>query len=147
MSLAGAVSAGLVIDASVAMKWLVDEDGSEAAFTLRDRDLAAPALLRIEAANVLRTLVARQAATPDEAIDLFALFQDAPVTIVDHDEALERRALQLGLELGHPVYDCFYLALAERMGRRLITADNRFLKALRATSHVARVIALEEITS
>lgn len=33
------------------------------------------------------------------------------------------------------------------MGRRLITADNRFLKALRATFPVARVIALEAITS
>lgn len=147
MSPARTASAGLVIDASVAMKWLVDEDGSEAAFTLKDRDLAAPALLRIEAANVLRTLVARQAATPAEALDLFALLQDAPVTIVDHDEALERRALQLGLELGHPVYDCFYLALAERMNRRLITADNRFLKALRATSYATRVIALEASTS
>ena len=134
MTLAQTVGAGLVIDASVAMKWLVDEDGSEAAFTLRDRDLAAPALLRIEAANVLRTLVARQAATADEALDLFALLQDAPVTIVEHDEALERRALQLGLELGHPVHDCFYLALAERMGCQLITVDNRFLKALRTAS-------------
>lgn len=37
---------------------LVDEDGSEAAFTLKNRDLAAPALLQIETANVLRTLVA-----------------------------------------------------------------------------------------
>jgi len=147
MSPARTVSAGLVIDASVAMKWLVDENGSEAAFTLRGRDLAAPALLRIETANVLRTLVARQAATADEALDLFALLQDAPVTIVDHDEALERRALQLGLELGHPVYDCFYLALAERMDRRLITADNRFLKALHTTAYSARVIALEAITS
>lgn len=147
MSLAQTMGAGLVIDASVAMKWLVDEDGSEAAFTLRDRDLAAPALLRIEAANVLRTLVARQAATADQALDLFALLQDAPVTIVDHDEALERRALHLGLELGHPVYDCFYLGLAERMGRCLITADNRFLKALRSTPYSAQVIALEAITS
>ena len=147
MSLTQTMGAGLVIDAFVAMKWLVDEDGSEAAFTLRDRDLAAPALLRIEAANVLRTLVARQAATADQALDLFALLQDAPVTIVDHDEALERGALHLGLELGHPVYDCFYLGLAERMGRCLVTANNRFLKALRSTPHAARVIALEAITS
>lgn len=147
MSPARTVSAGLVVDASVAMKWLVDEDGSEAAFALRDRDLAAPALLRIEVANVLRTLVARKAATSGEALDLFTLFQDAPVTIVDQDEALERRALQLGLDFGHPVYDCVYLALAERMGRVLVTADNRFLKALRSTVHAAQVVALEAVTS
>lgn len=137
------VGAGLVVDASVAMKWLVNENGSEAALRLRDRDLIAPALLRIETANVLRTLVARQVATPDKALDLFALLQDAPVTIVDHDEALERRALQLGLELSHPVYDCFYLALAERMGRRLITADTRFFKVLSSTPYAVLAIALE----
>ncbi|MRX50757.1 PIN domain-containing protein [Paracoccus sp. S-4012] len=137
----------IVIDASVAIKWLVDEDGSDAALALQGRDLAAPALLRIEAANVLRTLVARRAATRDEARDLFALLQDAPVTIVDHDDALEGRALDLALDLGHPVYDCVYLALAERMDRCLVTADGRFLGALRSTPHASRAVALEAAVS
>lgn len=47
----------LVVDASVAVKWLVDEPGSDAVHALKGRDLAAPALLRIEVANVMRTLV------------------------------------------------------------------------------------------
>jgi predicted nucleic acid-binding protein len=143
MSPASPSTVTLVVDASVAIKWLVEEDGSEAAFALRDRDLAAPALLRIEAANVLRTLAARKATTPDEAAALFSLLQAAPVTLVDHDDALEARALQLALALGHPVYDCVYLALAERMGRTLVTADSRFLKALRATPYASRVVALD----
>lgn len=145
MSRAGAAHASLVIAASVAIKWLVEEDGSDAALALRGSDLAAPALLRIEAADVLRMLVARKAATPDEARDLFALLQDAPVAIVDHDDALEGRALTLALDLGHPVYDCLYLALAERMGCRLVTADNRFINTLRSTAHAAQVVALEAV--
>lgn len=137
-------TAPLVIDASVAIKWLVDEDGSEAALGLKSRDLVAPALLRIEAANVLRTLVARGAAKRGEALGL-ALLQDAPVAIVDHDEALEKRALELALDLGHPVYDCVYLALAERMGRTLVTADSRFLGTLRSTAHASRALALDTV--
>lgn len=133
----------LVIDASVALKWLVEEPGSEAALALRGRDLAAPALMRIEAANVLRTLVARGAASRAEALDLLDLLQAAPVAIVDPDDELERRALELATDLGHPVYDCLYLALAERMGRILVTADGRFLRMLGTTPHASRAIALE----
>lgn len=135
----------LVVDASVALKWLVEESGSEAALALQGRDLAAPALLRIEAANLLRTLVRRGVAEQAQALDLLALLQRAPVTIIDPDDALEIRALALALDLGHPVYDCIYLALAERMKRTLVTADMRFLKALRSTPYASQVEALEPI--
>ena len=135
----------LIIDASVALKWLVEESDSEAALALQGRDLAAPALLRIEAANVLRTLVARQEATRGQAIELLTFLQEAPVTIVDPDDALETRALELALDLGHPIYDCVYLALAERMGRTLVTADKRFLRALRDSPHASRAVALEDV--
>ena len=77
------------------------------------------------------------------AVDLFGLLQDAPVTLVEPDDALERRALGIALELAHPVDDCVYLALAERMGRTLVTADGRLLRAVRATEHAARVVALD----
>lgn len=132
----------LVVDTSVAIKWIVEEEDSDAALALQGADLAAPALFRIEAANVLRSLVARQQVTAAEARDLFALLQTAPVTIVDQDDALERRALELALELRHPVYDCLYLALAERIGRRLVTADGRFVRALTGTGHEGRALPL-----
>ena len=143
MSPAGASDAALVVDASVALKWVVEEEGSEAALALRGRDLAAPSLLRVEAANALRTLAARRAITPAVALDLFVLLQEAPVALVEPDDALERRALEIALDLAHPVYDCVYLALAERMGRVLVTADGRLLRAARATEHAARVAALD----
>ncbi len=135
------------MDASVALKWLVEEPGSEAALALKGHDLAAPALLRIEAANVLRTLVVRGVADPAQALDLLGLLQTAPVTIVEADDRLEVRALDLALDLGHPVYDCLYLALAERTGRTLVTADGRFLRALRATPYATWVKPLEEVGS
>jgi len=137
-----APGAALVVDASVAVKWLVDEPGSDDAHALRGRDIAAPALIRVEVANVLRTLAARGATTPAAAAELFALLQTAPVTVVEHDDALEARALAIALALGHPVYDCLYLALAERMGRVLVTADRRLLRALDPAVTPARAVAL-----
>jgi predicted nucleic acid-binding protein len=49
-----------VVDASVALKWVIDEDGSEAAGALLlEEPLAAPDLLMVECANVLWTRGAR----------------------------------------------------------------------------------------
>lgn len=132
----------LVVDASVALKWLVEEPGSDAALALRGRDLAAPPLLRIEVANVLRTLTQRGAATVAEARDLFGLLQAAPVTLIEADDALEARALEIALGLGHPVYDCVYLALAERLGRPLVTADRRFARAAAGSAFAPLVTEL-----
>lgn len=136
-----------VVDTSVAIKWIVDEEGSDKAELLQGADMVAPALFRIEAGNVLRTLAAKQILLNERAIDLFLFLQTAPVTIIDADELLERRALDLALALEHPIYDCVYLALAERMDRRLITADRRFIKTLSGTEHAARVLALESLGS
>jgi len=136
-----------VVDTSVAIKWIVDEEGSDEAELLQGADMVAPALLRIEAGNVLRTLAGKKLLAKERAIDLYLFLQTAPVTIIDADDLLERRALDLALALEHPIYDCVYLALAERMDRRLVTADRRFIKTLSGTEHAARVLALESLGS
>lgn len=119
----------LVVDASVAAKWLVEEDGSEQAAALRGRAMAAPSLIRAEVANLLATLARRGAIAARDAAESFALFQTAPLRIVEPDDALERAALDLALALAHPVYDCLYLALAIRLDATLVTADRRFARA------------------
>jgi predicted nucleic acid-binding protein len=45
----------MIVDAGVAVKWVVFEDGSEQALQLLDRDLAAPAIWLAETSNALRT--------------------------------------------------------------------------------------------
>lgn len=121
--------ARLVVDASVAVKWLVPEDGSAAAEALRGQDLHAPTLMRIEVGNVLRTLAARGALDEGEAREALVLLLDAPVTWHEPDPALLRDALDIALALRHPVYDCLSLALAIRIEGPLVTADRRFHKA------------------
>lgn len=56
------------------------------------------------------------------------------------DEAVCTDAIRLALAHDRPVYDCMYLALAQRIGVRLVTADRRFVNALSQTEH-ADVIA------
>jgi predicted nucleic acid-binding protein len=120
----------LVVDASVAVKWVVREERSEAAHQLIGRDaLVAPALLLAEVGNALwRNVVAGvlPVAQAKAGIDelRFALDEVYPL------EPLAARALELAVDLGHPVYDCFYVALAEALGAPLITADRRLITKL-----------------
>jgi predicted nucleic acid-binding protein len=41
---------------------------------------------------------------------------------------LKDRALAIAIELRHPAYDCFYLALAERSASQLVTAHDRLIR-------------------
>jgi predicted nucleic acid-binding protein len=41
---------------------------------------------------------------------------------------LTDRALTIAIELRHPAYNCFYLALAERSASLLVTADDRLMR-------------------
>ena len=47
------------------------------------------------------------------------------------------------MRLGHPVYDCVYLALAHRLGATVVTADAQFVRALAPTEHGAAVVTLD----
>lgn len=123
---------GVVIDASVAIKWVVDEEGSDDAVRLIDGPaLSAPDLLMSECANILWKKTRRGELTRDEtslAIDLLAR---ADIELVP-TRALASAATALALDLDHPAYDCMYLALAIERGDVFITADRRFVRLVAA---------------
>ena len=52
-----------------------------------------------------------------------------PFELLVPDEELRSRALAIAVDLNHPIYNCFYLALAERERAPLISADKRLLTA------------------
>jgi predicted nucleic acid-binding protein len=139
---------GFVVDASVAIKWLVDEPLSEQAAKLLDDDLplAAPELIYAEAANALWAIARRghiSAADVREALDLLA---DAPLTIPGSMKQLMAAAARLADDLDHPVYDCMYLALALQEQRPVITADRRFYAAVQGHPYLAgQVVMLESL--
>jgi predicted nucleic acid-binding protein len=123
----------VIVDASVAVKWVIDEPDAEAAEALLEQRLAAPSLWLAEAANALWSKCRRKDITEQEVHDGCRMLAQAPVTRIELDPLLPSAA-RLALELGHPVYDCFYLAAAQLQDTYLITADRRF--ARRVAAHV-----------
>jgi predicted nucleic acid-binding protein len=120
----------LVIDASIAVKWVVEEDGTAAALALRQRArLIAPELLVAECANILWKKVRRNQLLKQEALLAARLLQGAEIELLPTRSLLES-ATQLAIEIDHPAYDCVYLALAVKNKCQFVTADERFLRKL-----------------
>lgn len=116
-----------VIDASVFVKWVVQEPGSEQAALLMREPVTAPALLVPECMNILWKKVARGELSEAHAHAAARALRGAGVVLeTAHDLAGD--ILALSLRLGHPAYDCTYLALARKLGGVMVTADDRFLR-------------------
>ena len=130
----------LIVDASVAIKWVVEEEGTAAAVDLRSRfRFAAPELLIPECANILWKKVHRGELLPDEAVLAARLLERSGTTLLSMTGLLER-ATSLAIALSHPAYDCAYLAAAAQTGARFVTADNRLLRVIseRASGELGR---------
>ncbi len=118
----------LVVDASIAAKWVFEEEGTPEALSLRaSAKLIAPDLLIPECANIFWKKVARRELLEDEALFAAGLLASADVELHPMRPLLGS-AIQLALELDHPAYDCFYLALAMKNDCPMVTADKRFLR-------------------
>jgi predicted nucleic acid-binding protein len=118
----------IIVDASVAVKWVVSESGSDQAAALLNQDrLGAPTLWLSEASNALWAKVMRQQLTAEEARGQAAELADAPVVPIGLPGLLPV-AMRLALELQHPIYDCFYLSAAMQRDTHVVTADRRFFE-------------------
>ena len=135
----------VVVDASVAAKWLVDEEGSDAADTLLDGsfELFAPRLMASEVGSALRHKVRMGKLEVSAAGELASQINDLTV-IWSEDQEVAADATRLALALDCSVFDCIYLALAHRVGAKLITEDKRFVNAVAHTEHGGIVTTLAE---
>ncbi len=133
----------IVIDGSVAVKWLVPESDSMIAMQLLDRsyELHAPRLLVSEVTNALWRIARSGSLDGFDAHRLVAEVEGMSLEWKD-DEAICVDALRIALELGHPAYDCMYLALAIRIGGSVVTADKRFVSVVASTKYKPVVIPL-----
>jgi predicted nucleic acid-binding protein len=132
--------ADLVLDASVAAKFFFNEDGSDKAEALLTSGaiVAAPDLLLLELASIAATKV-RRGLAPE------ATARDAVNAIVDLiDEVAPARDLRVRAYIfarddGFSAYDGSYLALADRLGVPVVTADNRLVERARSAG-VGRLV-------
>jgi predicted nucleic acid-binding protein len=116
-----------VIDASVMVKWFIDEPGADRAAALRRDDSIAPDLVLAEVGNALWKHRRRGVLADADYVDAVEALQAAPIALTPVADLLTSAA-RLAAELDHPLYDCFYLALSMREGAPLVTDDQRLLK-------------------
>ncbi len=137
----------LIVDASIAMKWVVEEPGTPEALALRQRDkLMAPELLVAECANILWKKVQRRELSGQEALLAARLLEGAEIELASTRSLLEA-ATRVAMDLNHPAYDCLYLALAIENDCRFVTADDGFRRKVaqrRRGQLRGRVISLAE---
>jgi predicted nucleic acid-binding protein len=132
---------GCVADASALMKLVIVEAHSDiAANCFAKMPPGCPALLRVEAANVLRRMVKSRKFSPAQAHAALKTILENALLLPETDEEA-RLTLDLAIELDHPAQDCRYLAAAIAAKVPLITADEGFVRKARAAGHDARCIA------
>jgi predicted nucleic acid-binding protein len=129
-----------VVDASVVIKWFVDEVHAESARRLQEDqyELFAPDLLWPECGNILWKKVRRGELTLDEARLIWSGLEQQPISAFQSRLVLEL-ALEVAFDTNRTVYDSCYLALAMLIGCQLVTADQKLFNALQGGSYATHV--------
>lgn len=135
----------LVIDASVAVKWTLEEPGRDEALRMLDlgAELWAPDLIYAEVANVFRKKIKANRSTPDQANHALEGLR-ATLSRTAPSAELFAEALAVAIELDHSVYDCFYMSMA-LPGGRLISADEVFVKKCKAAGYSSSVSSISDL--
>jgi len=123
-----------VLDASIALKWVLAEPDAAKARQLRDdfrnavHELIAPDSYTLEIAHALTKSHRRGLVS-----DPWRLWGDVMTTLprLYPSMSLTPRAIEIATRARIGVYDCLYVALAEREGCELLTADARLINSLR----------------
>lgn len=129
----------MVVDASVALKWVVNEPGSDVANSLLDAAVAgeatlvAPEHLLGEVGNGLRKRVARGELSADDAVAALEAIAALELELVVGSQRW-LRSLAAALDWGLTTYDALYVLLALDLAAELVTADERVVAAAHAAA-------------
>ena len=136
-----------VIDASVAVKWYIDETKSTDAIALLEDNQNGLIVPDIFIAEVVGALVRRANIDKQLRRDietsitrLVSLFEDTTLIARRLDLTQVSKAGTLALDLGHPLKDCLYLALAMDLNCPLITSDTKFAAKARGVWNAVQVL-------
>jgi predicted nucleic acid-binding protein len=138
---------GLVVDASVGLKWYLNETHASVArlLLIGEEELSVPHLFFTEIGNVLGRRWRRRQ-TPAQAVVAALEAIEAVQLTVWTDRELLWDAIAIALRRGCSVYDSLYLALADKIDGRLVTADRRLVNTLAGTEGAQRVVWIEDLS-
>jgi len=130
----------IVVDASVALRWFVETEGADEALGLLQSEdpLIAPELVVAEVSNAAWKLVRAKEIDRNHGARIVAAVSSSFSNLVSTPR-LASRAFRVALELGHPIYDCLYLSLADLEDCVLVTADRRLMRRVEQTRWADRV--------
>ena len=138
----------IVVDASLAAKWTVPEPDSSRALDFLatyGSDLHGPDLIFVEVASAIVRRANADRSLAAAALDALDKWTAAwPLHVIRSHRVTQRRLFDAGttaLQLGHPIKDCIYLALAIEFDCDLATCDARFATKARDRWPRVRLLA------
>ena len=131
----------LVLDASVGLKFVLNEPDADRARKLQDEfrsglhEILAPDVFPAEVGHALTRAERKKVIPEGQAATLFADILD-PSPILCPSMPLMARAIELSSQTRTSLYDCLYLVLTEDHGCELVTADAKLVTAFQASGKV-----------
>lgn len=129
----------VILDASVVIKWFVDEEDSDKAalylnaFQQNQVLIIVPSLLFYEVGNFFVS----HKAGPDRAGEAMLILHNLSLDIQDVGLQWFRKIYQNSIEYGLTFYDATYITLLQNMNCEFVTADNKlFQKVNKAFSNI-----------
>ncbi len=134
--------ATVVVDASVAVKWFVEEEYSDKARLLMEAyaqgviDIAAPSILPYEVLNALKY---SGAFGEDELKEAAQILDDLQLTLYGLEGDLGWITVEIAMRKGITIYDASYVALATLLEAPLYTADEKLIEKTRGINLVKHI--------
>ncbi|MCS6859177.1 MAG: type II toxin-antitoxin system VapC family toxin [Abditibacteriales bacterium] len=135
-----------VVDASIAVKWFLEEVHAESARRLLDdgHALLVPDLFFPEVGNILWKRVRFGEMSEEEAAAMLQALRKIPLQI--HPSLpLILPALEIACQIQRTVYDSLYIALAVHERTVMVTADEKFYNAIKGSPLSPHVLWVEDI--
>jgi len=126
-----------VLDASVVVKWFVEEEGKEIALSIRDKfwrreiDIVVPDLLLYEISNALRYNPNLNEQDVKNAVDSII---NMGIRILIPSGEILKKAIDMSFLYGISLYDAYYVALADELKIPFITADKKLFDKVKKFS-------------
>ena len=137
---------GYVVDASVVVKWFMEEEDRDRALALRELHTSGRSTLFVSELTFLEILNAIRygpRAKEEDGAETVHVLENFHLEVKPTDFTLLRKANAIAWAYKITIYDALYVALAEQLGYPLITSDDVMVKKLKGHSIVTPLRELE----